>query len=493
MKPLILALLSTLALALPLAAAPLEIVDVSAPAINCIFDSDCTITVNDTTAPISLPAASGEGFLQSRTAPPGEPGTVGQGFVPYEYRIDLRQVVGVLALPCITQLVVELGALQPLDYDGDGHAEDVYVVTGGGLGSVGLASADQVGDQITFRFDPAVCAGSHPGGGESTFFFGLAGTGPPQPVSAQATVSLGGVLTLAARAPGGAGPGGPGGGPGPGVVPALCLPGLPISADVPVCRCLRDRVLRELRCGVLGHDFVLVRRTPLPIPPGRPFEVRWSFAPLGGFAGKVIVEDGIAPGFAPAVGSQRLVFEGQEGQGTTVTHSYRLRAATGEKTLSVPSLVTVKADRGRNEPESFQLLLPLGPAPSPGLDDAPTEPIPRPPADPDFGPGPCGRAAQRLWDEHVERFGSTPFGLSYAEYTDLRTRAERCRRALPSFGGLCGSAGQAAWAGCFLRRGRDCRTEGQAAVERCVRFGLGEPLDGILGGFRDDLIDLGGP
>ena len=481
--------LATCALAAPAAAVPLEIVEVAAPAINCVFDADCRITVTDTTAPITLLGTSGEGFLQSRTAPRGESGTTGGGFFPYEYRIDLRPIGGVGARPCITELALDFGPVQPLDYDGDGDAEEVFVVTAGGLGTVGLASADRVGDRITFRFAPAVCAGNRPGAGESTFFFGLAAADPPQPVTAQAVVSLGGVLDLAARSPGG-GPGG--GGRPPGLEP--CLAGLPISADVPVCRCLRDRVLRELRCGLIHPDFVLVRRTPLPVPPG-PFAVRWSFAPLGGFTGSVVVADGLAPGFGPAQGPPpRLRFEAAAGQGGSQTREYRLTAAAGgEETLSVPSLVTVEPRGGQGARGSFHLLLPIGPRPWPDLADAPSEPRPRPPDHPDFGGGPCGRAADRRWTDHVERFGDTPFGLSLAEHSDILTRAARCRQLLPSFGGVCGAEGQAAWADCFLNDRRDCDAEAAAAIERCRRLGIGDALDDVLGGLRPGLIDLGGP
>jgi hypothetical protein len=268
---------------------------------------------------------------------------------------------------------------------------------------------------------------------------------------------------------------------------------LPVAEDVPVCRCLRDRVLRELRCGVLHPDFVLVRRIPLPPPPNRPFAVRWSFAPIGGFAGTVTLEEGTAPGFHRPQAPQRLVFEAAGGQGGTVTREYQLIARGAEGELSVPGLVTVVPRGGRGERRSYQLLFPVGPAPTPDLGDAPSEPVPRPPEQPDFGPGPCGRAAQQLWDEHVERFAGTPFGLSFAEFSDLRTRADRCRRALPSFGGLCGGFGASAWAECFLRRGAGCPAAASEAIERCRRFGLGEPLDDLLGGHREDLIDLDGP
>lgn len=481
--------LATCALAAPAAAVPLEIVEVAAPAINCVFDADCRITVTDTSAPITLPGASGEGFLQSRTAPRGESGTTGRGFFPYEYRIDLRPIGGLTALPCITELALDFGPVQPLDYDGDGDAEEVFVVTAGGLGTVAPASADRVGDRITFRFAPAVCAGNRPGAGESTFFFGLAAAGPPRAVTAQAVVSLGGVLDLAARSPGG----GPGGGGRP---PGLesCLPGLPTSGDVPVCRCLRDPILRELRCGLIHPDFVLVRRTPLPVPPG-PFAVRWSFAPLGGFAGSVVVADGLAPGFSPTQGAPpRLRFEAAAGQGGSQTREYRLSAAAGgEETLSVPSLVTVEPHGGQGTRGSFHLLLPIGPRPWPDLGDAPSEPLPRPPDQPDFGGGPCGRAADRRWADHVERFGDTPFGLSPAAHGDIQTRAARCRQLLPSFGVVCGAAGQAAWADCFLNDRRDCDAEAAAAIEGCRLFGIGHALDEVLGGLRPGLIDLGGP
>ncbi len=55
-------------------AVPLSIVNVSAPPINCVFDASCTVVVNDTTAPITLPG-SGTGFFQSRTfrGLPGSP------------------------------------------------------------------------------------------------------------------------------------------------------------------------------------------------------------------------------------------------------------------------------------------------------------------------------------------------------------------------------------------------------------------------------------
>jgi len=467
-------------------AAPLRIVEVAAPSINCVFDSDCRITVSDFTAPITLPGTSGEGFLQSRTGPPGEAGTVGEDLTPFEYRVDLRQIAGVTAGPCITELSVDFGPFQPLDYDGDGNAEDVYVVTRGGLGSVGLTSAEQVGDRIAFRFDPAVCSGNRPGDGESTFFFGLAAKGPAQAVKAQATVSLGGVLDLEARAPGGED-----GGDIPPPGPALCFPGVPITDDVPVCRCLRDRGARELRCGLLHPDFLLVRRTPLPTPPGKPFPVRWSFAPLGKPSGTVVVEDGLAPGYRRPQGPARLKFGPGSGKGKTMTREYTVLPPPQGGKVSVPSLVTYKPRGGAGEEETFEILLPMGTQPWPTLLDVPSEPLPSPPADPEFGPGPCGKAADEHWEEHVEGYAGTRLGTSYKRYEEIVDLAKWCRENMPRFGRICRSSGQDAWADCVLGEVGNCTTVAEEAIERCRRFIVGGALDGILGGHRRYLLDLG--
>ncbi len=179
----------------------LDIVSVSAPAINCIFDLDCTITVTDTADHFTLAGTAGDAFLQSRTFPAGEPGTVAEGLYAYLYRIDLRDLAGITHIPCVTSFSIEFGPVVPLNYDGIGVADDVFVVTAGGLGTVGPVLADQVGDAITFTFDPAVCPGSFPGDGETTFFFGLTSVNPPRFVTAQVKDTQALVYNLEARAP----------------------------------------------------------------------------------------------------------------------------------------------------------------------------------------------------------------------------------------------------------------------------------------------------
>ena len=160
----------------------LRVVEVSAPDINCVFDPACRVIVNDSTESIALPTR-GSNFLQSRTFR-GQHGSDGGGLYVYEYRLDLRRAEGILNVPCLTSLTIDFGSVVgTLDFNRDGKATDqVFVVTRGGLGSVGLASAEKTGNRITFNFN--VCAGGRPGSGESTFFFGLVSTHAPQRTTA---------------------------------------------------------------------------------------------------------------------------------------------------------------------------------------------------------------------------------------------------------------------------------------------------------------------
>jgi len=179
---------------------PLKVVNVGAPAINCVFDPSCTVTVTDTTAPIPIPAG-GTNFLQSRTFV-GMPGAPANGLYVYEYRIDLRNALGITYIPCLSSMSIEFGpVVSTLDYNGDGEADQVYVITSGGLGSIGLASAEKEDNTITFTFSAPVCAGGHPGDGQSTFFFGLVSTQPPVNTTAKVKETTGSVYDVPARVP----------------------------------------------------------------------------------------------------------------------------------------------------------------------------------------------------------------------------------------------------------------------------------------------------
>jgi hypothetical protein len=165
-------------------AAPLNVVEVSAPAINCVFNASCTITVNDSVGQILMPflAAPNTAWLQSRTFT-GAPGTPAAGMTGYEYRISLTQAAGFGE--CLLGFVVNFGPVAKLPYKPGSPPADVFVVSlGGGLGTIGLAGADQDGDVITFTLKSPLCLGATPSNAATTFFIGLASAKAPQPTSA---------------------------------------------------------------------------------------------------------------------------------------------------------------------------------------------------------------------------------------------------------------------------------------------------------------------
>src|ERR1051325_8897957 len=107
MRTSVIALVAMSLLASSAAAQPLTVVEVSAPAINCVFNASCTITVSDTTGNVLLPTvAPGTAWLQSRTFA-GQPGTPAAGLTGYEYRISITQAAG--AADCITGFPVHFG------------------------------------------------------------------------------------------------------------------------------------------------------------------------------------------------------------------------------------------------------------------------------------------------------------------------------------------------------------------------------------------------
>ena len=163
----------------------LKIVEVNAPAINCVFDTDCRITVTDTTGNLLLPTLMpGTAWLQSRTFA-SEAGTPGAGTTGYEYRLSMTQTSG--NAECVTGLNLNFGPHKPLPYK-DGALADVFVVTTGGLGTIGLASAERFGDVIVFEFKSPLCADGPPDIRRTTFFFGLAATAAPMHVTATVPV-----------------------------------------------------------------------------------------------------------------------------------------------------------------------------------------------------------------------------------------------------------------------------------------------------------------
>ena len=180
-------------------AVPLRVVNVSAPAINCVFNPSCTVTVNDTSDNI-LMSTGGTGFLHSRTYT-GAPGAPAPWANVYEYRIDLRNAVGATAISCIDWMKFDFGEVASLDLNSDSRPDQVFVIIGGGIGTIGIASAIQTGNNIRFNFTSPICEGGAPGKGDSSFFWGLVSRASPKLVSATLHETGGATHVVKARSP----------------------------------------------------------------------------------------------------------------------------------------------------------------------------------------------------------------------------------------------------------------------------------------------------
>jgi hypothetical protein len=197
----------------PLAAqaGPLTIVSVNSPAVNCVFNLACAVVVTNSLGTFVPPGDARMARLQSRTYI-GAPGAPAAGLTAYEYRVDLTSATAAHpnSLNCVKQLILDIGPVARLPYQrAVTHpgwiSADMFVVTTGGLGTIGLSSAVQVGDVVTFTFTKPVCpkplivTAAIPG--ESSFFFGLAAKTAPKPSTAKLIYSLGGDAMTAARVP----------------------------------------------------------------------------------------------------------------------------------------------------------------------------------------------------------------------------------------------------------------------------------------------------
>jgi hypothetical protein len=183
-------------------AAPLTVVNVGAPAINCVFNTSCTVTVTDTIG--NYPPSSGytgTPRLQSRTFS-GAAGAPANGLTGYMYRVDFTAATAATDINCATNLQVRTGPLARLNYTSIGPA-DVFVVTSGGLGTIGLSSAVQIGGVVTFTFSSPVCpANGVNSPAQTSFFFGFAAKGTPQDIKAKSNLTYGGgEVKVPARAP----------------------------------------------------------------------------------------------------------------------------------------------------------------------------------------------------------------------------------------------------------------------------------------------------
>jgi hypothetical protein len=194
-------LLTLIICLVPLAAkaAPLKIVNVTAPAINCVFSKSCSVRVKDTKEDFAL-SNGGKGLLQTRTFKGADESPADDLFA-YEYRLDLTAAVGTKP-SCVDWISLSFGpVVNSLNFGGDARPDQVFVITSGGTGSIGLASAIQTRDTIRFRFKSPVCGGTSSGKGNSTFFWGLVSTSDPENITALLHETGGATHVVKTRSP----------------------------------------------------------------------------------------------------------------------------------------------------------------------------------------------------------------------------------------------------------------------------------------------------
>jgi hypothetical protein len=193
------------------AAGPLTIVNVSAHALECAFSPTCTIAPTNLVIPITIPGVGGTSQLRTRTFL-GVAGSPGAGRTAYAYRVDLIQAKATTgtAINCVSKLVLDFGPDTKINYGPlvATHApmpSDVFVITSGGPGTIGLASAVRTGKFITFTFSTPICPGTPTAAalipGKSSFLFGLAAAGTPMTSAAQVVFSLGGNTSTTTQVP----------------------------------------------------------------------------------------------------------------------------------------------------------------------------------------------------------------------------------------------------------------------------------------------------
>ena len=186
------------ALASP-SASVLDIAQISASELECLFSTTCTSLSSTSITNFTLTGAAGSGFMQSRRPSAGQPGAAGAGLYSYRYQFDLSAMVG--ASFCIDEMEIDFGPVVPLDYDEDGSLEHVYVISSGGSGSIAPSSVEKDSQMVKFSFSPGVCAGAAAGEGDLSFIFGMASPFNSQEITAAVTDNMVSHYDLQTRAP----------------------------------------------------------------------------------------------------------------------------------------------------------------------------------------------------------------------------------------------------------------------------------------------------
>ncbi len=176
-------------------------VNVAAPDINCVFNETCLVTVTDSTGLYPpKPGYSGHPKLYTRTFV-GAPGSQAEGLTAYLYRVDFTKANAETDVNCAENLQIRFGDVARLKYDGETKA-DVFVISTGAVGDVGISSAEKVGPNVILTFSTEVCpAGGFTSAG-SSFYIGMASPGTPAAAKVKSDLTFGGgTVKVRARTP----------------------------------------------------------------------------------------------------------------------------------------------------------------------------------------------------------------------------------------------------------------------------------------------------
>ncbi len=156
----------------------LKIASVAAPAINCLFSTNCLISPEKEWAEDFVWLYnSGTGRLQSRVWL-GRAGTPAAGLYAYLYRVDLASMSGESG--CVSTMSVPApSSAVPMDFNADGTNEHVFVITQGGVGSIAPLSALADSGKIWISFGSTFMSMTGVCPGESSFWVGFVSTKPP--------------------------------------------------------------------------------------------------------------------------------------------------------------------------------------------------------------------------------------------------------------------------------------------------------------------------
>ena len=181
---------------------PLKVAEVNYPRIPCITCSDIEIIVAG--EPVTSQLQNDWEIALATTTRAVRCRQDSKVYYVYEYYLSLNKAANNLPSPCVESLTLKTGdVVNFFDFNGDGQRDEIYVANrAGSRATIGIASAEMRGDEITFTFASPICAGVNKGEGELSLPFGFVSTRPPViDKTSFATVKNGATYNISARVP----------------------------------------------------------------------------------------------------------------------------------------------------------------------------------------------------------------------------------------------------------------------------------------------------